>query len=102
MDNAKLIALANQCGIKGPLPARQGFRMSASPASLLRFANIIAAHERSVCRDYCLINAKDAPTFEERDMARACARSIEGRNGGTLEAIIKATLDKADNGHAAG
>lgn len=94
MDNEKLVALANQCGIKGPLSARLGFRMSASPASLRRFAEIIAAQERNICRDYCLINAKDAPTFEERDMARACARSIEGRQGGTLDAMLKAALDR--------
>lgn len=86
----RLISLANHCGIKGPLPARQGFRMSASPASLLRFAEIVAMYERSVCRDYCLIVAKDAPSEDAHDYAVACARSIETR--GTLDHELRKLL----------
>ncbi len=47
MTNEELLRMAQEAGIKGPLPARQGFRMSASPDRLRRFAALVAAAERN-------------------------------------------------------
>lgn len=57
MNGEEIIRMAQEAGIKGPLPARQGFRMFASPYRLQRFATLVAASEREACakvvEDYC-------------------------------------------------
>ena len=53
MDKETLIRLANEAGIKGPAPARAGFKMYASPDRLRRFAALIAAAERVACAQVC-------------------------------------------------
>ena len=57
MNGEEIIRMAQEAGIKGPLPARQGFRMFASPYRLQRFATLVAAAEREACakvvEDYC-------------------------------------------------
>ena len=45
MDREEIISMAQEAGIKGPLPARQGFRMFANPYRLQRFATLVAAAE---------------------------------------------------------
>lgn len=49
LDKDTIISLANEAGIKGPAPARQGFKMYASPQRLMNFAALVAAHEREAC-----------------------------------------------------
>ena len=44
-----IIRLANEAGIKGPAPARQGFKMYANPQRLITFAALVAAAEREAC-----------------------------------------------------
>jgi len=46
MNGEDITRMAQEAGIKGPLPARQGFRMFASPYRLQRFATLVAAAER--------------------------------------------------------
>ena len=46
MNGEEIIRMAQEAGIKGPLPARQGYRMFASPYRLQRFASLVAAAER--------------------------------------------------------
>lgn len=46
MSNEEIIRMANDVGIKGPAPARQGFKMYASPDRLKRFAALVASAER--------------------------------------------------------
>lgn len=46
MTREQIISMAEQAGIKGPAPARQGFKMYASPDRLRRFAEFVAAAER--------------------------------------------------------
>jgi hypothetical protein len=53
MTSEEIIRIAQEVGIKGPLPARQGFRMSASPDRLRRFAALVAAAEREACAKVC-------------------------------------------------
>ena len=49
LDKDAIISLANEVGIKGPAPARAGFKMYASPQRLMAFAALVAAHERKAC-----------------------------------------------------
>jgi len=49
MTRDEILRMAEQAGIKGPAPARQGFKMYASPDRLRRFAALVAAHERKAC-----------------------------------------------------
>ena len=53
MTKEDIIRMAQEAGIKGPLPARQGFRMFASPYRLQRFATLVAAAEREACAKVC-------------------------------------------------
>ena len=53
MNGEEIIRMAQEAGIKGPLPARQGFRMFASPYRLQRFATLVAAAEREACAKVC-------------------------------------------------
>jgi hypothetical protein len=53
MTKEEIIQLANKVGIKGPAPARQGFKMFASPYRLQQFAAIVAAAEREACAKVC-------------------------------------------------
>ena len=46
VDKDDMIKMANDAGIKGPAPARAGFKMYASPQRLLSFAALVAAQER--------------------------------------------------------
>ncbi|NBW17118.1 MAG: hypothetical protein EBR82_54990 [Caulobacteraceae bacterium] len=46
VDKDDMIKMANDAGIKGPAPARAGFKMYASPQRLLSFAALVAAAER--------------------------------------------------------
>jgi len=46
MTRDDIIKMANDVGIKGPAPARAGFKMYASPQRLLSFAALVAAAER--------------------------------------------------------
>lgn len=69
MSREDIIRMAQKAGIKGPLPARQGFRMSASPDRLRRFADLVAAAEREAC-------AKEERMLEEIDELR---QALEGK-----------------------
>lgn len=55
-----------------------------TPGTLERFAALVAAKaaaaERETCARFALINGKDAPTQEERDMAWAIAAAIRARS----------------------
>ena len=46
MTRDDIIKMANDVGIKGPAPARAGFKMYACPQRLLSFAALVAAAER--------------------------------------------------------
>ncbi len=46
VDKDDMIKMANDAGIKGPAPARAGFKMYASPQRLLSFAALVTAAER--------------------------------------------------------
>jgi Mg-chelatase subunit ChlD len=54
MTREEIISMAEQAGIKGPAPARQGFKMYASPDRLRRFAALVAAREREACANLLL------------------------------------------------
>ena len=43
LDKDAIISLANEAGIKGPAPARQGFKMYASPQRLMKFAGLVTS-----------------------------------------------------------
>jgi len=43
LDKDTIISLANEAGIKGPAPARQGFKMYASPQRLMKFAGLVTS-----------------------------------------------------------
>ena len=43
LDKDTIISLANEAGIKGPAPARQGFKMYASPQRLMTFAGLVTS-----------------------------------------------------------
>jgi len=49
MTKDDIIKMANDAGIKGPAPARAGFKMYASPQRLMAFAALVAAAEREAC-----------------------------------------------------
>lgn len=49
IEREEILRMAEQAGIKGPAPARQGFKMYASPDRLRRFAELVAAAERETC-----------------------------------------------------
>ena len=49
VDKDDIIKMANDAGIKGPAPARAGFKMYASPQRLMAFAALVAATEREAC-----------------------------------------------------
>jgi hypothetical protein len=53
MTKEDIYRMANYVGIKGPAPARQGFRMYASSVKLRRFAALVAAAEREACAKLC-------------------------------------------------
>lgn len=67
MDKDDMIKMANDAGIKGPAPARAGFKMYASPQRLLSFAALVAAAERE----------KVARWMMERGYATGHADSME-------------------------
>ena len=46
MTHDDIIRMAHEAGIKGPAPARQGFKMYANPQRLMTFAALVAAAER--------------------------------------------------------
>ncbi len=47
MNREDIIRMAHEAGIKGPAPARQGFKMYANPQRLMTFAALVAAAERA-------------------------------------------------------
>ncbi len=49
MNRDDIIRMAQEAGINGPAPARQGFKMYANPQRLERFAALVAAAEREAC-----------------------------------------------------
>jgi len=49
MTRDDIIRMAEEAGIKGPAPARQGVKMYANPQRLESFADLVAAHEREMC-----------------------------------------------------
>ncbi len=51
MTKEDIIRMANDVGIKGPAPARQGFKMYASSLKIRRFAALVAAAEREACAE---------------------------------------------------
>ena len=64
MSNEEIIRMANDVGIKGPAPARQGFKMYASPDRLKRFAALVASAEREACAKVCETHAPTTtPTY---------------------------------------
>lgn len=53
MTRDEIKRMAQEAGIKGPAPARQGFKMYANPQRLERFAALVAAAEREACAKVC-------------------------------------------------
>lgn len=53
MTREDVLQLAAECGIKGPAPARQGFKMYASPARLSLFADAVEERVRKDEREAC-------------------------------------------------
>lgn len=81
MNRDEIIAMAREAGaglssIAEPL--EHPWKLSQD--ELERFAALVAAAEREACACFALINGKDAPTPEERDMAWAIAVSIRARS----------------------
>lgn len=78
MNRNEIIFLAQKAGIKGPAPARQGFKMYANPDRLSRFVDLILAAEREACAKECDIQASFGNP-DERFGARQCAHAIRTR-----------------------
>lgn len=72
-DREEIVRMAREAGIKGPEPARLGFKMYANPERLERFAALVAAAEREACAKVC----DDEATIE--GVAQRCAAAIRNR-----------------------
>jgi hypothetical protein len=84
LDKDTIISLANEAGIKGPAPARAGFKMYANPQRLLSFAALVAAHECEACAKLCdeKVDAEyKTGKVDHHEMAwtQACAIAIRAR-----------------------
>jgi hypothetical protein len=80
MDKETVIRLANESGIKGPAPARQGFKMYASPQRLEAFAALVAAAEREACAKVCDNRITNEAGMQREDYEnRQCAAAIRAR-----------------------
>lgn len=79
MTQYEIIQMANEAGLNS-------YRIAPAEAVAVweRFAALVeakeAAKEREACACLALINGKDAPTPEDRDMAQAIAASIRARS----------------------
>ena len=78
-DREEIVRMAREAGIKGPEPARLGFKMYANPERLKRFAALVAAAEREACAKVCDEYAKNSSS--PMNFAENCAATI--RNRGT-------------------
>lgn len=85
MTKDEIIAMAKDAGLLPDTshPTTETRRMRPKAESVHRFAALVEAKaaekEREACACFALINGKDAPTPEERDMAQAIAASIRAR-----------------------
>ncbi len=80
MDKETLIRLANEAGIKGPAPARAGFKMYANPQRLMTFAALVVAAEREACAKACAELSSTASTGDEyMDGVVDCLAAIRAR-----------------------
>ena len=75
MTREDVLQLAAACGIKGPAPARQGFKMYASPARLSLFADAVEERVRKDEREAC---AKVCEEKAEYSMPVSCPDAISG------------------------
>jgi hypothetical protein len=80
LDRDDIIKMANDAGIKGPAPARAGFKMYASPQRLMAFAALVAAREREACAKVCSDLAMDRDVGSYGMLvAHSCANEILAR-----------------------
>ena len=84
MTRDDIIRMAEEAGIKGPAPARQGFKMYANPQRLERFAALVAAAEREACAKVCenmSLEWQDQPNIAQAELATImdCALAIRAR-----------------------
>ena len=77
MTRDDIISMAREAGIKGPEPARLGFKMYANPERLERFAALVAAAEREAYALTCEGIAADDQS--EDSAAQDCAAAIRNR-----------------------
>ena len=77
MNRDDIIRMANDVGIKGPAPARQGFKMYASSLKIRRFAALVAAAEREACAKVCDVLAVH-PEYAS-DITKVAAQAIRAR-----------------------
>jgi len=80
MNREDIIKMAREAGIKGPAPARQGFKMYANPQRLEAFAALVAAREREACAMEAEYEAARWPYAPEcREPCEDIAKSIRAR-----------------------
>ena len=65
LDKDTIISLANEAGIKGPAPARQGFKMYASPQRLMKFAGLVTSK-----REWVGLTDEEKEKLVEANVAR--------------------------------
>ena len=95
MNGEEIIRMAQEAGIKGPLPARQGFRMFASPYRLQRFASLVAAAEREKLAAWMMSQGYatgHGDTVE--DLLKELEWQIEERISNEREACAKVCEDR--------
>jgi hypothetical protein len=80
VDREDIIKMANDAGIKGPAPARQGFKMYASPQRLMAFAALVAAAEREACAKVCEERQEVFQKYYTKGLAAMCAEAIRARS----------------------
>ena len=86
LDKDAIISLANEAGIKGPAPARQGFKMYASPQRLMKFAGLVTSKREWVglTDEEIWSNGSRLSLSESgiREFARAIEAKLKEKNGG--------------------
>ena len=79
MNHEDIIRMANDVGIKGPAPARQGFKMYANPSRLKRFAALVAAAEREAIAQSLDKQADLACDEIDKQWAQEMAAAVRAR-----------------------
>ena len=99
MNREEIIRMAQEAGIKGPLPARQGFRMFANPYRLQRFATLVVVAEREKLAAWMMRQGYatgHGDTVE--DLLKELDWQIEERIKNEREACAKVCEDMDHNG----